>query len=107
RAGPVRRRRRHPGVAVRQGARDRGRHRLLHPQPQAGPRPRPGARAPPVALTQGWPYGRSLEIGAGTGFFTLNLKLAGVLDEAHVTDLSPGMVEAAKRNADHLGLTVQ
>jgi ubiquinone/menaquinone biosynthesis C-methylase UbiE len=59
-----------------------------------------------VAGTQGWPYGRSLEIGAGTGFFTLNLKLAGVLDEAHVTDLSPGMVEAAKRNADHLGFTV-
>jgi ubiquinone/menaquinone biosynthesis C-methylase UbiE len=59
-----------------------------------------------VAGTRGWPYGRSLEIGAGTGFFTLNLKLAGVLDEAHVTDLSPGMVEAAKRNADHLGLTV-
>jgi ubiquinone/menaquinone biosynthesis C-methylase UbiE len=59
-----------------------------------------------VAGTQGWPYGRSLEIGAGTGFFSLNLKLAGVLDEAHVTDLSPGMVEAAKRNADHLGFTV-
>jgi ubiquinone/menaquinone biosynthesis C-methylase UbiE len=59
-----------------------------------------------VAGTDGWPYGRSLEIGAGTGFFTLNLKLAGVLDEAHVTDLSPGMVDAAQRNADHLGFAV-
>lgn len=60
-----------------------------------------------VAGSDGWPYGRSLEIGAGTGFFTLNLKQAGVLDEAHVTDLSPGMVAAAKRNAAGLGFTVE
>ena len=43
-----------------------------------------------VAGPAGWPYGRSLELGCGTGFFLLNLKLAGVLDEAHVTDLQPG-----------------
>jgi ubiquinone/menaquinone biosynthesis C-methylase UbiE len=55
---------------------------------------------------QDWPYGRSLELGCGTGFFTLNLKLAGVIDEAHVTDLSPGMVEVAQRNAESLGFTV-
>jgi hypothetical protein len=42
------------------------------------------------------PYGTALELGAGTGFFSLNLKQAGVLDDVHVTDLSPGMVEAAK-----------
>src|SRR3982751_5874085 len=60
-----------------------------------------------IAGDQGWPYGKSLEIGAGTGFFTLNLKLAGVLAEAHVTDLSPGMVEAAKRNADTLGFAIE
>ena len=60
-----------------------------------------------VAGSDGWPYGKSLEIGAGTGFFTLNLKLAGVLAEAHVTDLSPGMVEAAKRNADTLGFAIE
>ncbi len=59
-----------------------------------------------VAGRDGWPYGKSLEIGAGTGFFTLNLKLAGVLDEAHVTDLSPGMVEAAEKNAANLGFEV-
>ena len=52
-----------------------------------------------VAGTAGWPYAPSLELGCGTGFFTLNLKLAGVLDEGHVTDLSPGMVEVAQRNA--------
>ena len=53
------------------------------------------------------PYGTALELGAGTGFFSLNLKQAGVLDEVHVTDLSPGMVEAAKANAATLGFTVQ
>jgi ubiquinone/menaquinone biosynthesis C-methylase UbiE len=60
-----------------------------------------------VAGNGGWPYGRSLELGCGTGFFTLNLKLAGVLDEAHVTDLSPGMVEVAQRNAHNLGFEVE
>jgi ubiquinone/menaquinone biosynthesis C-methylase UbiE len=60
-----------------------------------------------VAGHDGWPYGRSLELGCGTGFFTLNLKLAGVLDKGHVTDLSPGMVAVAERNAASLGFQVQ
>jgi ubiquinone/menaquinone biosynthesis C-methylase UbiE len=60
-----------------------------------------------VAGNGGWPYGRSLELGCGTGFFTLNLKLAGVIDEGHVTDLSPGMVEVAQRNARGLGFEVE
>jgi len=59
-----------------------------------------------VAGTAGWPYVRSLEVGCGTGFFTLNLRLAGVLDECHVTDISPGMVEVARRNAEGLGFAV-
>ncbi len=60
-----------------------------------------------VAGTEGWPYGRALELGCGTGFFLLNLKQAGVLGEGHVTDISPGMVEAARRNAELLGFSVQ
>ena len=52
------------------------------------------------------PYGRVLELGAGTGFFALNLKLAGLVDEVHVSDLSPGMVEAAKANAQRLGFEI-
>jgi ubiquinone/menaquinone biosynthesis C-methylase UbiE len=60
-----------------------------------------------VAGTAGWPYATALELGCGTGFFTLNLKLAGVIDEAHVTDLSPGMVEVAQRNARSLGFEVE
>jgi ubiquinone/menaquinone biosynthesis C-methylase UbiE len=60
-----------------------------------------------VAGNGGWPYAKSLELGCGTGFFTLNLKLAGVIDEGHVTDLSPGMVEVAQRNARGLGFEVE
>ncbi len=59
-----------------------------------------------IAGTSGWPYGNVLEIGCGTGFFLLNLKLAGVIDRAHVTDLSPGMVRVAQRNARKLGFEV-
>jgi ubiquinone/menaquinone biosynthesis C-methylase UbiE len=60
-----------------------------------------------VAGADGWPYATSLELGCGTGFFTLNLKLAGVIDEAHVTDLSPGMVDVAQRNARGLGFEIE
>ena len=59
-----------------------------------------------VAGTAGWPYGDALELGAGTGFFLLNLKQAGVIDRGCVTDLSPGMVEAALRNAKNLGFEI-
>ncbi|WP_375489122.1 class I SAM-dependent methyltransferase [uncultured Jatrophihabitans sp.] len=60
-----------------------------------------------VAGDGSWPYATSLELGCGTGFFTLNLKLAGVIDDAHVTDLSPGMVEVAQRNARGLGFEIE
>jgi ubiquinone/menaquinone biosynthesis C-methylase UbiE len=54
-----------------------------------------------------WPYGKALEVGCGTGFFLLNLKLAGVIDRGYVTDLSPGMVEVAQQNAGSLGFDVE
>jgi SAM-dependent methyltransferase len=54
----------------------------------------------------GVPYERALELGSGTGFFLLNLLQAGVVKRGSVTDLSPGMVQAALRNAGHLGLDV-
>jgi SAM-dependent methyltransferase len=52
-------------------------------------------------------YGRSLEIGAGTGYFSLNLLQAGVVREAMCTDISPGMVATLGRNAQRLGLDVK
>nr|MBA3907564.1 methyltransferase domain-containing protein [Pseudonocardiales bacterium] len=54
----------------------------------------------------GWPYDRALELGCGTGFFLLNLMQAGLAKRGSATDLSPGMVAAALRNAEHLGLDV-
>jgi ubiquinone/menaquinone biosynthesis C-methylase UbiE len=59
-----------------------------------------------VAGPTATPYPTSLELGCGTGFFTLNLKLAGILDQAWVTDLSPGMVQVAERNAASLGFEI-
>ena len=52
-------------------------------------------------------YGRSLEIGAGTGYFSLNLLQAGVVREATCTDISPGMVSTLADNAARLGLNVR
>jgi len=48
-----------------------------------------------------------LELGCGTGFFLLNLMQAGLTARGSVTDLSPGMVAAALRNAENLGLDVE
>src|SRR4051812_29407344 len=52
------------------------------------------------------PYEHALELGCGTGFFLLNLMQADVAKRGSVTDLSPGMVQAALRNAEGLGLDV-
>jgi ubiquinone/menaquinone biosynthesis C-methylase UbiE len=52
-------------------------------------------------------YDRSLEIGAGTGYFSLNLLQAGVVGEATCTDISPGMVATLSHNAERLGLRVR
>ena len=52
------------------------------------------------------PYGRAMELGCGTGFFLLNLMPSGVAEKGSVTDLSPGMVKVALRNAENLGLDV-
>ncbi|MHB8234129.1 MAG: class I SAM-dependent methyltransferase [Solirubrobacteraceae bacterium] len=52
----------------------------------------------------GW--ARSLEIGAGTGYFTLNLLGAGLIGQATCTDISPGMLAALRANAAALGLEV-
>jgi len=52
-------------------------------------------------------YGRALEIGAGTGYFSLNLLRAGVVGEAVATDISPGMLRKLEHSADELGLAVE
>src|SRR5579875_3292728 len=52
-------------------------------------------------------YDRSLEIGAGTGYFTLNLLQTGIVSEATCTDISPGMLTTLTANAGRLGLDVR
>jgi len=51
-------------------------------------------------------YQRSLEIGAGTGYFTLNLLRAGLIGEATCSDISPGMLDTLAANARALGQPV-
>jgi SAM-dependent methyltransferase len=50
------------------------------------------------------PFAHALEIGAGTGYFTLNLMRAGIVERATCLDISPGMLETLERNAARLGL---
>ena len=51
-------------------------------------------------------FARSLEIGAGTGYFTLNLMRAGMIGQATCSDISPGMLQTLGANAQRLGLEV-
>jgi SAM-dependent methyltransferase len=52
-------------------------------------------------------YRRALEIGAGTGYFSLNLLRAGVIGAAVATDISPGMLRKLERSAAELALSVE
>ncbi len=51
-------------------------------------------------------FRRALEVGAGTGYFSLNLARAGVLGQVTATDISPGMLETLKKNAGTHGIDV-
>jgi SAM-dependent methyltransferase len=52
-------------------------------------------------------FPRALEIGAGTGYFTLNMLRAGLIGEATCSDISPGMLSALRANAKRVGLEVK
>ena len=49
----------------------------------------------------------ALEVGAGTGYFSLNLLQGGLIERATATDISPGMLATLERNAAELGLDVR
>jgi SAM-dependent methyltransferase len=55
----------------------------------------------------GWParpFEHGLEIGAGTGYFSLNMLQLGVIERATATDISPGMLSALEASAEELGV---
>jgi SAM-dependent methyltransferase len=49
-------------------------------------------------------YARGLEIGAGTGYFGLNLALAGAIDDYTASDISPGMLSVLANTAEALAV---
>jgi SAM-dependent methyltransferase len=49
-------------------------------------------------------FDSALEIGAGTGYFSLNLMAAGLIEELTCTDISSGMLDVLQANARRLGL---
>ena len=49
-------------------------------------------------------FGDALEIGSGTGYFSLNLVQLGAVERLTATDISPGMLERLTATAEALGL---
>jgi len=52
------------------------------------------------------PFGDALEIGAGTGYFSLNLAQLGLVERPTATDISPGMLKALRSSAERLGIAI-
>jgi len=49
----------------------------------------------------------ALEIGAGTGYFSLNLATQGLIGNLTATDISPGMLASLEKTAKGLGVPVK
>lgn len=52
-------------------------------------------------------FGDGLEIGSGTGYFSLNLMQMGVIERLTATDISPGMLDRLQATAEALGQRVE
>ena len=50
-------------------------------------------------------FGDALEIGSGTGYFSLNLVQLGVIERLTATDISPGMLARLSATAEALGVS--
>jgi len=53
------------------------------------------------------PFGDALEIGAGTGYFSLNLLQLGMVERITATDISPGMLATLAASAQSLGVEAE
>jgi ubiquinone/menaquinone biosynthesis C-methylase UbiE len=75
-----------------------------------GPLGQAQVRAKVTKALGGWPdegFGEALEIGSGTGYFSLNLMQLGLLGRVVATDISPGMLDALAASAERLELEVE
>jgi ubiquinone/menaquinone biosynthesis C-methylase UbiE len=52
-------------------------------------------------------FGDGLEIGSGTGYFSLNLLQLGIIERLTATDISPGMLRRLSTTAEALGLEAE
>jgi SAM-dependent methyltransferase len=52
------------------------------------------------------PFGDAIDIGAGTGYFSLNLLQLGLIERAIATDISQGMLDTLASSARRLGLAL-
>jgi SAM-dependent methyltransferase len=52
-------------------------------------------------------FGDGLEIGSGTGYFSLNLLQMGTIERLTATDISPGMLRQLASTAEALGLEAE
>ncbi|MCB0827990.1 MAG: class I SAM-dependent methyltransferase [Solirubrobacterales bacterium] len=53
------------------------------------------------------PFGDALEIGAGTGYFSLNLAAGGLIQNVTASDISPGMLSSLSETAERLAVPVR
>jgi ubiquinone/menaquinone biosynthesis C-methylase UbiE len=60
-----------------------------------------------LAGREGERFERGLEIGSGTGYFSLNLMQRGAIERLTATDISSGMLERLAATAEGLGLEVE
>ena len=75
-----------------------------------GPIGQEQVRAKVAKALGGWPesaFGEALEIGSGTGYFSLNLLQLGLIGRLVATDISPGMLGELAATAERLGLEVE
>jgi len=56
---------------------------------------------------RGASFGHGLEIGSGTGYFSLNLLQMGAIERLTATDISPGMLQQLAKTAEELGVEVE
>jgi ubiquinone/menaquinone biosynthesis C-methylase UbiE len=75
-----------------------------------GPIGQEQVRAKVAKALGGWPesaFGEALEIGSGTGYFSLNLLQLGLIGRLVATDISPGMLDELAITANLLGLELE